>query len=116
MSGKVLILAITLALADTLPAQSPVPVIVPAMTPASTAKAPAATTESDNGLSAALKLLQEMKAERKGSKRNVPHHTSDVFARSARLPDEDLSASEGIVPPDDLTLDEAVVAVRHSRT
>ena len=62
MSGKVLILAITLALADTLPAQTPVPVIVPAMTPASTAKAPAATTESDNGLSAALKLLQEMKA------------------------------------------------------
>jgi pyruvate dehydrogenase (quinone) len=33
--------------------------------------------------------LQEQKAERKGSKRNVPHHTSDTFARSARLPDED---------------------------
>jgi pyruvate dehydrogenase (quinone)/pyruvate oxidase len=33
--------------------------------------------------------LQEQKAERKGSKRNVPHHTSDVFAHSARLPEED---------------------------
>ncbi len=32
--------------------------------------------------------LQDKPAERKGSKRNVPHHTSDVFARSARLPDE----------------------------
>src|SRR3954462_2239922 len=27
--------------------------------------------------------LQEKDANRKGSKRNVPHHTSDVFARSA---------------------------------
>src|SRR5687767_877401 len=26
---------------------------------------------------------------KKGSKRNVPHHTSDVLARSARLPDEE---------------------------
>src|SRR5215216_1310942 len=33
--------------------------------------------------------LQEQEAERKGSKRNIPHHTSDVFARGARLPDED---------------------------
>jgi pyruvate dehydrogenase (quinone) len=32
--------------------------------------------------------LQDQPAERKGSKRNIPHHTSDVFARSARLPDE----------------------------
>jgi pyruvate dehydrogenase (quinone)/pyruvate oxidase len=32
--------------------------------------------------------LQDRPAERKGSKRNIPHHTSDVFARSARLPDE----------------------------
>jgi len=32
--------------------------------------------------------LQDLPATRKGSKRNVPHHTSDVFARSARLPDE----------------------------
>src|SRR5688572_22360873 len=32
--------------------------------------------------------LQEKDATRKGSKRNVPHHTSDVFARGARLPDE----------------------------
>jgi len=32
--------------------------------------------------------IQDMKVERTGSKRNIPHHTSDVFARSARLPDE----------------------------
>ena len=63
MSGKVLILAITLALASTLPAQSPVPVIVPAMTPATTTTNPAAAaTETDNSLPATLKLLQEIKA------------------------------------------------------
>jgi pyruvate dehydrogenase (quinone)/pyruvate oxidase len=33
--------------------------------------------------------LQEQDAERKGSKRNVPGHTSDVFARSSRLPAAD---------------------------
>ena len=32
--------------------------------------------------------FQEAKVERKGSKRNVPGHTSDVFARGAQLPDE----------------------------
>jgi pyruvate dehydrogenase (quinone) len=32
--------------------------------------------------------IQSMGAERLRSKRNVPHHTSDVFARSARLPEE----------------------------
>ena len=32
--------------------------------------------------------LQDKPAERQGSKRNIPHHTSDVFARSARLPDQ----------------------------
>jgi pyruvate dehydrogenase (quinone)/pyruvate oxidase len=32
--------------------------------------------------------LQDKPVEHKGSKRNVPGHTSDVFARSARLPDE----------------------------
>ena len=32
--------------------------------------------------------IQAMEAARKGSQRNVPHHTSDVFARSARLPEE----------------------------
>jgi pyruvate dehydrogenase (quinone)/pyruvate oxidase len=31
--------------------------------------------------------LQEKEAK-KSSKRNIPHHTSDVFARGARLPDE----------------------------
>jgi hypothetical protein len=62
MSGKVLLLAITFAFASTLAAQSPVPIIVPAMTPATMTKAPAAATETDNSLSAALKLLQEMKA------------------------------------------------------
>jgi pyruvate dehydrogenase (quinone)/pyruvate oxidase len=33
--------------------------------------------------------LQDEPVRRKGSKRNVPGHTSDVFARSARLPSED---------------------------
>jgi pyruvate dehydrogenase (quinone)/pyruvate oxidase len=33
--------------------------------------------------------LQDKPVEKKSSKRNVPGHTSDVFARSARLPDED---------------------------
>src|ERR671921_1845612 len=33
--------------------------------------------------------LQDKPVEKKGSKRNVPGHTSDVFARSARLPHED---------------------------
>jgi pyruvate dehydrogenase (quinone)/pyruvate oxidase len=32
--------------------------------------------------------LQSMSAERLRSKRNVPHHTSDIFVRSARLPEE----------------------------
>jgi pyruvate dehydrogenase (quinone) len=33
--------------------------------------------------------LQEKEVkERQGSKRNVPHHTSDVYARGARLPDQ----------------------------
>jgi len=63
MRVKVLLVAITFALVSTLPAQSPIPIIVPAVTPATTAKAPAATTtEADNSLPAAVKLLQEMKA------------------------------------------------------
>jgi pyruvate dehydrogenase (quinone)/pyruvate oxidase len=33
--------------------------------------------------------LQDAAVKRKGSKRNIPGHTSDVFARSARLPAED---------------------------
>ncbi|MFL5805082.1 MAG: thiamine pyrophosphate-dependent enzyme [Roseiflexaceae bacterium] len=33
--------------------------------------------------------VQEQEAKRKGSKRNIPHHTSDVLARGARLPDEE---------------------------
>lgn len=32
--------------------------------------------------------LQDAPATKNRSKRNIPHHTSDVFARSARLPDE----------------------------
>lgn len=32
--------------------------------------------------------LQDQPVKRKGSKRNVPGHSSDVFARSARLPDD----------------------------
>ncbi len=42
--------------------------------------------------------LQNMEAERKGSKRNIPHHTSDIQAQSARLPDErDLLAAAKIL-------------------
>jgi pyruvate dehydrogenase (quinone) len=42
--------------------------------------------------------LQDQKADRKGSKRNIPHHTSDVTARSARLPDpNDLSHAAEIL-------------------
>ena len=33
--------------------------------------------------------LQDAPVKKKGSKRNIPGHTSDVFARSARLPAED---------------------------
>jgi pyruvate dehydrogenase (quinone) len=33
--------------------------------------------------------LQDHEVERQGSKRNIPGHTSDVFARSAQLPAED---------------------------
>jgi pyruvate dehydrogenase (quinone) len=33
--------------------------------------------------------IQDMKAEAQRSKRNIGHHTSDVYARSARLPAED---------------------------
>jgi hypothetical protein len=62
MRGKILLLAIAFALANTLPAQSPIPVIIPAVTPATTTKAPAPGTETDASLPAALKLLQEMKA------------------------------------------------------
>jgi len=32
--------------------------------------------------------LQEKEASKKGTKRNIPHHTSDAMARGARLPDE----------------------------
>src|SRR5262245_35835171 len=39
-----------------------------------------------------------MSAERLRSKRNVPHHTSDVFVRSARLPEEtDLQQAAGVL-------------------
>jgi len=42
--------------------------------------------------------VQVMKADKLRSKRNVPHHTSDVAARSARLPaDEDLRRAAEIL-------------------
>src|SRR5437870_5464694 len=42
--------------------------------------------------------VQQMKADKLRSKRNVPHHTSDVAARSARLPaDEDLHRAAEIL-------------------
>jgi hypothetical protein len=51
------------ALASTLSAQSPVPVIVSAATPAAeSAKGPAAAPDNAASLQTALKMLQEMKA------------------------------------------------------
>ncbi|MGH6887215.1 MAG: thiamine pyrophosphate-dependent enzyme, partial [Geminicoccales bacterium] len=42
--------------------------------------------------------LQEQEAAKRGSKRNVPHHTSDVMARSARLPaEEDLRRAAAVL-------------------
>lgn len=42
--------------------------------------------------------VQEQDAQRDGSKRNVPHHTSEHFARSARLPDsQDLSRAADLL-------------------
>ena len=42
--------------------------------------------------------LQDAPVKRKGSKRNIPGHTSDVFARSARLPaEEDLRRAAEIL-------------------
>jgi len=42
--------------------------------------------------------IQSMSAERLRSKRNVPHHTSDVFVRSARLPEKtDLQQAAGVL-------------------
>jgi pyruvate dehydrogenase (quinone)/pyruvate oxidase len=42
--------------------------------------------------------VQEMKAEQGRSKRNVAHHTSDILARSARLPDDrDLAAAAALL-------------------
>lgn len=41
--------------------------------------------------------LQDAKVSGEGSRRNVPHHTSDVFARSARLPDEEALHQAAVV-------------------
>jgi len=41
--------------------------------------------------------IQEMDAGAYGSKRNIKHHTSDVYARSARLPAEDTTGSIGLL-------------------
>ena len=42
--------------------------------------------------------VQDMKADKLRSKRNVPHHTSDVAARSARLPsEEDLQRAAAVL-------------------
>ena len=57
-----------------------------------------------NGLMEALRKRQDRirfvqvrheEMKHKGSKRNVPGHTSDVFARSARLPIEERSRARG---------------------
>ena len=50
------------AVAVTLPAQSPMPVIVPAMTPATTAKVQAPAPENSASLQAAVKILEQIKA------------------------------------------------------
>ena len=60
MRASTLSLLVTFTLAALLSAQSPVPVIAPATTPA-VAQATPATANADS-LSAALKMLQEMKA------------------------------------------------------
>jgi hypothetical protein len=61
MRASTLSVLVTFVLAGLLPAQSPVPVIVPAVTPA-IAKAPAAAPNAtSDSISAALKMLQEMK-------------------------------------------------------
>ena len=63
MRAALLSCVAALALACTLSAQSPVPVIVAAATPAAeSAKGPAAAPDNAASLQAALKMLQEMKA------------------------------------------------------
>ena len=61
MRATTLSILAVFALAGLLPAQSPMPVIVQAATPAAKSSAPAAAQNSGS-ISAALKMLQEMKA------------------------------------------------------
>ena len=62
MRATILSILASFALAGTLPAQSPVPVIVPAATPAvAPSRAPSAP-DNAGSLQGALKMLQEMKA------------------------------------------------------
>jgi hypothetical protein len=62
MSATVLSFLATLALASTLFAQSPVPVVVQAATPAAESSKGPAGPDNGPSLQAALKMLQEMKA------------------------------------------------------
>jgi hypothetical protein len=61
MRAPTLSILITFALACTLPAQSPIPVIVPAAAPVATLKTPSTSSNADSA-QAVLKMLQQMKA------------------------------------------------------
>lgn len=62
MRATILSILASFALASTLSAQSPMPVIVPAATPGGTPSRAPATPENSSSVQAALKMLQEMKA------------------------------------------------------
>lgn len=62
MRATILSILASFALAGTLPAQSPMPVVVPAATPGSTPSRAPATPDNAGSAQTALKMLQEMKA------------------------------------------------------
>jgi hypothetical protein len=62
MRATIFSILASFALASTLLAQSPMPVVVPAATPGGTPSRAPATSENASSVQAALKMLQEMKA------------------------------------------------------
>jgi hypothetical protein len=62
MRATIFSILASFALAGTLPAQSPMPVVVPAATPGGTSSRAPATSENASSVQTALKMLQEMKA------------------------------------------------------
>lgn len=62
MRTTILSILACFALAGTLPAQSPMPVVVQAATPAATSSRAPAAPDNANSVQAVLKMLQEMKA------------------------------------------------------